>query len=171
MKVMILKPASTRSCKIQRCVSINTRVFLFGLKFTEAPSASNWMERSIDNYESMMLPKTFKELEQIPLDQPYNFLMSLDRNSIDKEVVRLGVEAHMFWELPKVRDALNELCKKWFLNDCKAYYKNTIDVSEDSPPPTAADATSTSPSIAIVGSQKKKSQCVELGVVEKLIEL
>ena len=63
----------------------------------------------------------------------YNFLLSLDRNSIDKEVVRIGVEGHMFWELPKVRDALNELCKKWSYNDCKAYNKNTIDISEDSP--------------------------------------
>ena len=59
--------------------------------------------------------------------------MALDKNSIDKEIVRLGVEAHMFWELPKVREALNELCKKWFFNDCKAYSKNTIDISEDSP--------------------------------------
>ena len=105
---------------------------MFGLKFTEAPSASNWTERSVDNWESIVLPKTFEELEQIPLGQHYNFRMSLDRNSIDKEVVRIGVEAHMFWELPKVRDALNDLCKKWFYNDCKAYYKNTIDISEDS---------------------------------------
>ena len=127
MKVMILKPASTRSCKIQRCVSINTRVLLFGLKVTEAPSASNWMERSIDNYESMMLPKTFKELEQIPLDQPYNF------------------------------------------NDCKAYYKNTVDISENSPTPLIADVTSASPSIAIVVSQKEKGQCVELWKLRRRI--
>ena len=58
----------------------------------------------------------------------------------------------MFWELPKVRDALNELCKKWFFDDCKAYYKNTINVSEDSRTLTAADATSAAPSIAFVGS-------------------
>jgi hypothetical protein len=71
-------------------------VFLFGLKFTEAPSASNWTERSVDNWVGILLPKTFEELEQIPLNQKYNFLM--------------------FWELPKVRDALNDLCKKWFYN-------------------------------------------------------
>ena len=71
-------------------------VFLFGLKFTDAPSASNWTVRSVESYDATVLPKTFEELEQIPLDRPYNFLMSLDKNSIDKEIVRLGVEAHMF---------------------------------------------------------------------------
>ena len=85
--------------------------------------------------------------------------------------MRLGVEAHMFWELPKVRDALNDLCKKWFFNDCKAYSKNTIDISEDSPTPITSDKTPASSSIAIVGSQKEKEQCVELGFIEKLIEL
>ena len=69
--------------------------------------------------------------------------MSLDKKSIDKEIVRLGVEAHMFWELPKVRDALNDLglCKKWFYNDCRAYSKDTIDISEDSPTPITSDKT------------------------------
>ena len=57
---------------------------LFGLKFTEAPSASNWTERSVDNWAGVVLPKTFEELKQIPLDQTYNFLMCLDKNSIDK---------------------------------------------------------------------------------------
>ena len=99
MMGLILKPAYTMLCKSQKCVSTNAKkFFLFGLKFTEAPSASNWMARSIDNYETLrlVLPKIFKELDQIPLDQPYNFLMSLDRNSIDKETARLGVEALMF---------------------------------------------------------------------------
>ena len=56
--------------------------------------------------------KNFEELEQVPLDRSYKFLMSLDRNSIEKEIVSLGVEVHMFWEIPKVRAALNKLCKK-----------------------------------------------------------
>ena len=77
----------------------------------------------------------------------------------------------MFWELPTVRDALNDLCKKWFYNDSKAYIKNTIDISEDSQTPIVADTTCAPPSISIVGSQKEKGQCVELGFVEKLIEL
>ena len=64
---------------------------------------------------------TFEELEKIPLDKKYNFLMSLDKESIDKEVDILGIEAHMFWELPKVREMFNELCKKWFYSDNKAY--------------------------------------------------
>ena len=63
----------------------------------------------------------------------------------------------MFWELSKVRDALNELCKKWSFNDCKAYSKNTINISEESPTPNAAGLTSASPLIAIVGSQKEKN--------------
>ena len=115
-------------------------VLLFGLKFTEAPSASNWTIRSIENYDALVLPKTFEELDQIPLDRPYNFVMLLDKTSIDKEIVRLGVEAHMFWELPKVREALNELCKKW----------GSLMIAK----PTAR----ISSSIAIVGSQKEKVQ-------------
>ena len=97
--------------------------------------------------------------------------MSLDRSSIDKQIDRLGVEAHMFWEIPEVSAAFNDICKKWFFNDCKAYRKNTIDISEDSPNHGTSDKTPTSSSIAAVGSQKEKAQCVELGFVEKLIVL
>ena len=79
------------------------------------------MEHSVNNWESIVLPQTFEELEQVPLNRPYNFLMSLDKDSIDKEGARIGTGVHMFWELPKVRDALNDLCKKWFYNDSKAY--------------------------------------------------
>ena len=68
------------------------RGILFGLKFTEAPSASNWTERSVDNWVGILLPKTFEELEQIPLNQKYNFLMPLDKESIGKEVVRICIE-------------------------------------------------------------------------------
>ena len=34
--------------------------------------------------------------------------MSLAESSIDKEIQRLGMEALMCWELPKVETALNE---------------------------------------------------------------
>ena len=46
-----------------------------------------------------------------------------------------------------------------------------IDVSEDQPASTEAKTTSTLPSNVIVGSEKEKRQCVELGFVDKLIEL
>ena len=147
------------------------RGFLFGLNFKDVPSASNWTVWSVENYDAVVLPKTCEELEQIPLDRPHNFLVLLDKNSIDKEIVRLGVEAHMFWELQKVRDALNDLCKKWFVNDCKASSKDTIDISEDSPTSITFDKTPASSSIVIVGSQKEKEQCIKFGFVEKLIEL
>ena len=88
------------------------QVFLFGLEFTESPSALNWTERSVNSWKGPVMPKTFAELDKIPLERPYNFLMSLDKDSIDKEVSILGVEAHMFWELPKVREMFNELCKR-----------------------------------------------------------
>ena len=132
----------------------NKAVHLFGLQFTESPSASNWTNRSVENYDTLVLPSTFEELQKIPLDRPYNFLMSLDKSSIDLEIGRLGVEAHMFLEKPEVRAAFNEICKKCFFNDCKAYIKNTIDMSEDSQNPITAD--NTNPSIAIVVSQKEK---------------
>ena len=99
----------------------------------------------IENYDTLELPKTFEELDQISLDRPYNFLMSLDRSSIDKQIDRLGVEAHMFWGIPKVSAAFNDLCKKWFFNDCKAYSTNIIDISEDSPTPGTSDKIPASP--------------------------
>ena len=37
----------------------------------------------------------------------------LDKESIDKEMQRLGIEALMFWELPEVEKALSALCNKW----------------------------------------------------------
>ena len=81
-------------------------VFLFGLKFTDLNSASEWALRSVENYITLGLPETFEDLQKVPLDRPYNFLMSMDTNSINKEIARLGVEALMFWELPKVDNAL-----------------------------------------------------------------
>ena len=149
----------------------NKQIYLFGLKFTESPSASNWTNRSIETYDTLVLPTTFEELEKIPLDRAYNFLMSLDKNSIDKEIELLGVEAHMFWEKPEVRTAFNDICKKWFFNDCKAYSKNTIDISEDSQNLVSTDNTTTNPPVAVAPSQKEKEQSVELGFVEKLVEL
>ena len=59
--------------------------------------------------------------------------------------------------------------QKWFFNDCKAYSKNTIDISEDSQNPNPTDITN--PSMTIVVSKKEKVQSVELGFVEKLIEM
>ena len=61
--------------------------------------------------------------------------MPLDKDSIDMEISRLGVEALMFWELPKVENALNELCQQWFYNDCGALIKGTIDLSKTTPTP------------------------------------
>ena len=106
-------------------------VFLFGFKFSYSTSASEWAMRSVENYVTVPLPETFEELQKIPLDKTYNFLMFLDKTSIDKETARLGVEALMFWELPKVEEALNTLYEKWFVNDCKAYIKETLDLTAD----------------------------------------
>ena len=86
-----------------------SEVFLFGLNYTESPSIASWTGRTIDNYPACSLPSTFEDLQLIPLDKKYNFLMSFDRHSINKEIQRLGVEALMFWELPKVETALSEL--------------------------------------------------------------
>ena len=94
---------------------VNCReMFLFGLKFTDSPSTVEWASRFVQNYVTLPLPTTFEELQKVPLGASYNFLMSLDKESIDKEIMRLGVEALMFWELPKVKRALNDLCQKWF---------------------------------------------------------
>ena len=71
-------------------------VFLFGLNFTESLSAANWSGRTLQNYPAFALPETFEELQKVPLDKASNFLMSLDKDSIYKEISRLGVEALMF---------------------------------------------------------------------------
>ena len=81
------------------------QIYLFGLKFTESPSASNWTNRSIETYDTLVFPATLEELEKIPLDRSYNFLMSLDKNSINKEIGLLSVEAHMFWEKPETSES------------------------------------------------------------------
>ena len=147
-----------------------SEVHLFGLKFTESPSIAEWAGRSIENYAAFELPKTFEELQNIPLDKHYNFLMSMDRNSINKEIQLLGIEALMFWELPKVNEALNEICQKWFFNYNATAVSGAIDVTGDTTV-ALASTTSPQPTIAIVGSAKEKKQCVELGFVDKLIQL
>ena len=92
------------------------------------------------------------------------FVTSLNKESIDKEISRLGVEALMFWELPKVESALNDLCQQWFYNDCGALIKGTIDLSKTTPASVTDPVPE--PSIAFVGSSKEKEQCIELGFVE-----
>ena len=66
----------------------------------------------------------------------------------------------MFWELPKVREMFNELCKKWFYSDNKAYTQPVIDVSEQQETSTEVKTTDTQPSNVIVGSEKEKRQYV-----------
>ena len=36
----------------------------------------------------------------------------------------------MFWELPKVALALDNLCCKWFFNECNAYKKIYLDLTK-----------------------------------------
>ena len=57
--------------------------------------------------------------------------MLMDKKSIDKDVANLCVEALMFWELPKVELALDNLCRKWLFNEiqCKAYKKIYLDLT------------------------------------------
>ena len=78
----------------------------------------------------------------------------MDKDSIDKEIERLGVEALMFCELPKIENALNDLCQKWFFNDITASVKGAIDVSEVNQNVPASEPTPES-TTAIVGSQKE----------------
>ena len=108
----------------------NKEIYLFELEFTENASAGNWTSRSVENFKTIVLPKNFEELQNVPLDKPYNFLMSLDTSSIDKKISILGIEALMFWELPKVDLALSNMCRKWFFNECKAYKKNYLDLTK-----------------------------------------
>ena len=107
-------------------------VFLFGLQFTKSTSATNWITRSVENFATLPLPETFEELQKVPLNRSYYFLMCLDKNSIDKEISRLGVEARMFWELPKVENALHSMCKRCFFSDSRAYKKTTLDSTTNS---------------------------------------
>ena len=144
-------------------------VFLFGLKFTDSNSASEWALRSIDNYAMLNLPETFEELQKVPLERSYNFLMSLDTESINKEIARLGVEALMFWELPKVENALNDLCQSWFHTDYKKIWE-VVDITNTQA--SSSSAQIPEPTIAVVGSFKKeKEQRIKTGFVDKLIEL
>ena len=52
-----------------------SEVFLFGLNYTESPSIASWTGRTIDNYPASSLPSTFEDLQLIPLDKKYNFLI------------------------------------------------------------------------------------------------
>ena len=60
------------------------KVFLFGLKYTDSSSASEWAFQYVDNYITLCLPETFEELQKVPLDRTYYFFLSLDTKSIDK---------------------------------------------------------------------------------------
>jgi len=86
--------------------------------------------------------------------------MSLDKESIDKEVSILGIEAHMFWEQKTVKNDFDAFCRKWFFGDHKAYLHGAI-VIPDKPPSQAtlsvdASNVNTFPSTVIVDSEKEK---------------
>ena len=76
----------------------------------------------------------------------------------------------MCWELPKVENASNDMCQHWCINDSNAYVKGTIDASKDTRNIPVSEPVP-EPKTAIVGSYKEKEQCIELGFVEKLLEL
>ena len=99
--------------------------------------------------------------------------MSLDKESIHKEISRVGVEALIFWELPKVESALNDLCQQWSFNDCGALSKGTVNLSKTTPTPVTE--TIHEPSTAIVDFIKKKinasTNCWNFGVFRtKMLE-
>ena len=71
------------SVKFKTSLHDMPRGVLFGLKFTNSNSASEWALRSFENYSTLGLPETFEELQKVPLDRTYNFLMSLDKDSIN----------------------------------------------------------------------------------------
>ena len=71
----------------------------------------------------------------------------------------------MFWELPKVEEVLSASCKKWFVNNCKAYIQETLDISGDAQN-TPTSNLSPEPTTEIVSSSKEKEQGIELGFVE-----
>ena len=65
---------------------------------------------------------------------------------------------------------MNAICKKWFINECTAYLKETLDLTadtENTPTSTISLTTLTE----IVRSSKSKEQVAELAFVEKLFEL
>ena len=72
----------------------------------------------------------------------------MDKMPIDKKISILGVE---------VEEALDSLCRKWFFNDCKAYKKVTLDL--------------TNPENELDKTVEEEAQINELRFVEKLIEL
>ena len=63
----------------QTAIHSKQRNNMFGLEFTEQASANNWATRTVDNFKTIVLPKTFEELQQVPLDRSLNFLMSMDK--------------------------------------------------------------------------------------------
>ena len=89
-------------------------------------------------------------------------------------MANLGVEALVFWELPQVELALDNLCQKWFFNDCKAYKKIYLDLTrpesdtEDNRVENINGDTGKSDTITPSDDNKP---IIELGFVEKLLEL
>ena len=63
-----------------------------------------------------------------------------------------------------------KLCKKWFINNCRAYIKDTLELSVDSENTSAGTLDSTL-TTEILNSFKGKVQNIELGFVEKIVEL
>ena len=72
------------------CYQQCNEMHLYGLEFSESPSALEWTERSVNTWKGVVLPDTFEELEKIPLDKSYNFIMSMDKESIDKRGCTFG---------------------------------------------------------------------------------
>ena len=62
----------------------------------------------------------------------------------------------MFWELPKVETALNEMCQKWFFNYSETFVTGTIDITGDKHD-THTQLSTPQPTIAIVGSGKEEN--------------
>ena len=87
-------------------------IHLYGLEFTESPSALNWTERSESNWKGVTLPKTFEELEKIPLDQTYIFLCLWTKNPLIKKL--------KFWALKRICSGNYQKSEKLSMNFAKS---------------------------------------------------
>ena len=75
----------------------------------------------------------------------------------------------MFWELPKEELALDNLCKKCFFNECKAYKKIYLDLTKPASDNKVGKAGSDKTE-ALTPKSSDYKQVIELGFVEKLLE-
>ena len=95
-------------------------IFLYGLRFSNATSKTEWMNRTEDSIGLPNYPSSMEEFLAIDNPNIFRYIRAMDIDSINAETGSIHYKAHQFWEQEGPRKLLMGTVKRLSVNE-KAY--------------------------------------------------